>query len=223
MVARVHRTARGKTMSIAALNWAFELELKDPIAKVVLIALADQVGEQTGYCWPSLATLCRRTGASERAIQRAINDLEDGGHLIREERPGHSSLYHIPFFKPEVPKRSKESAPEGPPRSRRGGTPASAAPPPAAGAPHPRSSGTQTLIEPPESSESAGALAPEGARPALTSLEVWQQRLADYDSHNIRATWKPFWGARPDAPGQGHLIPAELLAAWREKRKKEAA
>lgn len=211
-------------MSIAALNWAFELELKDPIAKVVLIALADQAGEQTGHCWPSIATLTRRTGASERAIQRAINDLVDAGHVIREDRPGHSNLFHLPVFQTKPSKSSRE-VPLDDPRS--SGTPTPVAPPPpppqqargtpASGAPHPRSSGTQTLIEPPLTSESAGALAPDGARP-LTTREEWQRRLEGYDPHNIRATWKPFWGARPDAVGQGHLVPRDLLQWWRAQQ-----
>jgi hypothetical protein len=67
--------------------------------------------------------------------------------------------------------------------------------------------------------------APDGAAsrtPGLTSHETWQQRLAAYDPHNIRATWKATWGPRPDAPGIQPMIPPDLLRAWREQREQAA-
>ena len=47
--------------------------------KLVLLAIADHQGEQGA--WPSLATLAKMTGASERSVQRDISELEKLGEL----------------------------------------------------------------------------------------------------------------------------------------------
>jgi len=75
------------------------------------------------------------------------------------------------------------------------------------------------------STDAARPPAPGGAAsrtPGLTSHETWQQRLAAYDPHNIRATWKAAWGPRPDAPGIQPMIPPDLLRSWREQHQQAA-
>lgn len=76
----------------------------------------------------------------------------------------------------------------------------------------------KTFTETTSAGSAPSAPAPDGARsgtPGLTNDEIWRQRLAAYDPHRIRETWKPAWGARPDAAGQGHLIPPEIHRWWR--------
>ena len=42
-------------MSIKALDWAMETPLKDPLAKLVLICIANHHNPSHGYAWPSVA------------------------------------------------------------------------------------------------------------------------------------------------------------------------
>ena len=39
-------------MSVKAIGWAFEQKVDDPLAKLVLLALADHYNESTGDAWP---------------------------------------------------------------------------------------------------------------------------------------------------------------------------
>jgi len=196
-------------MSIKAIQWAFELELDDPTGKLVLLALADHYNDQSECCWPSMARLEHYTGADERTIQRAIARLQEGGYVEREERAGHSSLFYLPLM--PTPVRLTPRQNDAPPPSTRRGTPVKLTP-------HPRQSDAHnlqgTVIEPSENA-ATGSLAPDGARPTPTSREEWQRRLDGYDPQRIRETWALFWGPRPDAVGEGHFLPRDLLAAWR--------
>ena len=92
-----------------------------PTNKAVLISLADQANDN-GLCWPSLKNICARTCLSERAVQKALGDLEVTGILRRVFRTGHSTHYHV------------TPAGYAPPQDVH---PASTAPTPAAGAPPP--------------------------------------------------------------------------------------
>ena len=53
--------------------------------RMVALALADRVGEEW-ICWPSVADLARRTGLSERQVQRHLRYLELEGVIERDER-----------------------------------------------------------------------------------------------------------------------------------------
>ena len=72
-------------MSIAAMNAAWQIEELKPAYKFVLMALADAAGDD-GYCWPSIPTLARKTGMSERSVQRILRILEKSGLLKVEAR-----------------------------------------------------------------------------------------------------------------------------------------
>lgn len=52
--------------------------------RLVAIALADRVNGDTLECFPSIADLVRRTGISERAVQRHLRILEDDGTITRQ-------------------------------------------------------------------------------------------------------------------------------------------
>ncbi|MGB7815794.1 MAG: helix-turn-helix domain-containing protein [Methylotenera sp.] len=62
-------------MSIAAMNWAWQLRLK-PTIKFVLMALAD-AADDDGYCWPSVTTLAIKTCMDARSVQRILKTLRE--------------------------------------------------------------------------------------------------------------------------------------------------
>ena len=55
-------------------------------ARLVAVALADQVNDETRYAYPSVTTLIRRTGLSRRSVFRALDELEEVGVLTRLPR-----------------------------------------------------------------------------------------------------------------------------------------
>lgn len=68
-------------MSIRAINQSFAAiealgDQLTPSASLTLIALSHCHNQETGRCDPSLATLCAKTGLSERAVRSAIRLLE---------------------------------------------------------------------------------------------------------------------------------------------------
>lgn len=71
-------------MSIAAMNWAWQLRLKSAI-KFVLMALADAADDE-GYCWPSISTIAKKTCMDERSVQRILRTLEEQELLVIEAR-----------------------------------------------------------------------------------------------------------------------------------------
>lgn len=89
--------------------------------KIVLLALADNANDE-GVCYPSIATIIKKCGLSERCAQKVITDLELSGALHRELRDGRSTLYHITPAE-YAPRTTRTPAPRAP-------TPAPDAPPP---------------------------------------------------------------------------------------------
>lgn len=71
--------------------WPLDLETT---RKFVLITLADYADDD-GNCWPSIASLCKRTSLSERTVRRAIRDLEACGYLRSQQRFGDSTKYVV--------------------------------------------------------------------------------------------------------------------------------
>lgn len=108
-------------MSNKVLTACWELKLS-LAQKLVLISLADQANDE-GMCWPSVSSLIRRTGMSERSIRYSVKQLENLGFLKIKIRVGHSSFYTI--------------TPTGARRAPARNAPASVAPPPAPDAPTP--------------------------------------------------------------------------------------
>lgn len=105
--------------------------------KLVAICLSYHADED-GLCWPSVSTICRETGLSERAVQGALAWLETHKAMRRDLRKGRSTHYHLT---PAVYVPPQQVHPH--PRRTCTPTPAFAAPPgvqvvhptPAAGAP----------------------------------------------------------------------------------------
>jgi len=82
-------------MSIKAVSWAFDQQIKDPLAKLVLIAVADHINESTGDAWPSVERLEQMTCASRSTVLRKLKMLETGGFLQRQKRFNKTDLYSL--------------------------------------------------------------------------------------------------------------------------------
>ncbi|MBB4194884.1 helix-turn-helix domain-containing protein [Rhizobium aethiopicum] len=82
-------------MSYGAVRWARSQRLGDPVAKNVLVALAEHHNSKTGQCNPKVATICEETDFSERAVRKALTKLKQAG-LIRVEGGGKAgNSYHL--------------------------------------------------------------------------------------------------------------------------------
>ena len=60
---------------------------KGSTQRFVLIALADNANDD-GECWPSVATVSRKTGLCERSVRQALRQLEVDGWLSTEINGG---------------------------------------------------------------------------------------------------------------------------------------
>lgn len=61
--------------------------------RMVAIALADYANTDTGEAWPSVRNIARRSGLSERQVQRHLRIIEEDGWIrrgnpLRAGRPG---------------------------------------------------------------------------------------------------------------------------------------
>lgn len=63
-------------------------------AALTLLALAD-FADPRGHCWPSTARLEAENPLGERSIQRALNELEARGLLVREQRTGRTAMIRL--------------------------------------------------------------------------------------------------------------------------------
>ena len=71
-------------MSHTAQNWAWSLKIPSRF-KFVVVALADMADEDES-CYPGHERLADMTGQSVSTVQRAVNQLEQWGLIIRERR-----------------------------------------------------------------------------------------------------------------------------------------
>jgi len=87
-------------MSIKALDWAMDAPVNDPLAKLVLIVVANHHNDARGVAWPSVAHIAKVTGAAERTVQAKLKKLEDDGFLYRNMRSGRSTEYTPAYLAP---------------------------------------------------------------------------------------------------------------------------
>jgi len=59
------------------------------------MCLCDFANDDGGNCWPSIATIARKTSKSERTVQGAIKWLADNGFLALHEVPGKSHRFNL--------------------------------------------------------------------------------------------------------------------------------
>ena len=87
-------------MSIKALDWAMDQPIKDPLAKLMLICIANHYNDSKGIAWPSVPHLCHITGASEATVRRKLKKLEELGLIGRHHRHGRSTEYTMAIGTP---------------------------------------------------------------------------------------------------------------------------
>ena len=75
------------------MSAVWDLELP-PSEKLVLLALADWAHDD-GRCWPSIAAVAKKSGVSERTVQRTLRDAEKSGLIKRTETRGKGCEYVI--------------------------------------------------------------------------------------------------------------------------------
>jgi hypothetical protein len=80
-------------MSVRIMSAIWEIAMP-PTDKLVLLALADAANDE-GYCWPSISTIARKSGVSERSVQRAIRKAETDGLVKRQEVIGKGCKYWL--------------------------------------------------------------------------------------------------------------------------------
>lgn len=89
-------------MSIKAVSWAFEQRVNDPIAKLVLIGIADRYNDERGYAWPAVKWLADIADCAPRTAQRKLALLEELGMIERRMRrngkTNESTHYYIPHI-----------------------------------------------------------------------------------------------------------------------------
>ena len=77
------------------------------IAKLILISLADQANDE-GFCWPSIESLIKRTGLSERAVQNCLNELERSKTIVRKRRKHATTVYLVVPHLSTAPKHERQ-------------------------------------------------------------------------------------------------------------------
>lgn len=82
-------------MSFVHMAAAMHSKIGDPLAKLLLIALADRADKDTGQCWPSIARLCEDTEMSRASVTRRLIKLEEQGLIKRQQRDQKSTLYTL--------------------------------------------------------------------------------------------------------------------------------
>ena len=82
-------------MSFVHMAAAMHSKIGDPLAKLLLIAIADRADKDTGQCWPSIARLCEDTEMSRASVTRRLNLLEQKGFILRTQRDQQSTLYTL--------------------------------------------------------------------------------------------------------------------------------
>lgn len=64
-------------------------------ARFLLVVLATYA-DQAGVCWPSIPTLARVMGVTDRNVRKARAQLVDAGAIAVDQRPGHSAIVRFP-------------------------------------------------------------------------------------------------------------------------------
>lgn len=96
-------------MSIRIMSDVWELDLPRD-EKIVLLAFADHCNDE-GFCYPSVSRIARKSGYSDRSIQRKISSLVGSGLLEASSRSGgrgQTALYRV------LPEKGDKLAPFAP-------------------------------------------------------------------------------------------------------------
>jgi hypothetical protein len=87
----------------AAMEWFIGIDTT-PAQRLTLVTLIQHADWKTwGSAWPSVQTMMQMTGMSERAVRKALRDLEAKGHIRRDHKGSFKtgpSVYSIIFPAP---------------------------------------------------------------------------------------------------------------------------
>lgn len=67
-------------MSVAAIAWVFQQDIRPSATKFVLVALADNAGD-TGEAWPAVSTICKKTAQDRKTVITALARLIQLGYI----------------------------------------------------------------------------------------------------------------------------------------------
>jgi hypothetical protein len=154
-----------------------------PPEKLILLSLADQANDD-GIAWPSVKSITKKTGMSERTVFRHLSDLEKLGHIHREQRIGSSTVYHIHPCQNDTPVKMTPLSPVTP-------TPVNLTPTPA------------THDTPP--------LSPVTPTPATVGRQKHQEPSIETKRNQIEppigsTVFDEFWAAYPKKTGKGAAL-----------------
>lgn len=81
-------------MSIQATAWAWNVARLTPGELLVLLVLADMVGDDL-MCWPSVALLATRSRCSPGSVRTRLVTLEKRGLIARIQRDGRTAAFRL--------------------------------------------------------------------------------------------------------------------------------
>jgi hypothetical protein len=109
-------------MSVRVMGYVWDFSEAHGLTRLVMLALADHADHE-GECWPSVETIARKCRVGRRTVQRALDEAERAGELVRVSGGGRGqpNRYRVlPTVvdnygdKPRQPDTlSKETAPTG--------------------------------------------------------------------------------------------------------------
>lgn len=98
-------------MTIAVMNYVWEHSKSKGLARLVLLAIADNANEQ-GDAFPGISRIAKKCNATDRSVQTSINELERMGELQVfpqvgvKTASGRTNLYRVVMngVNPELPR-----------------------------------------------------------------------------------------------------------------------
>ena len=203
------------------MAWAFGQRVGSPMAKLVLLSLADRHNDETGADpFPSIETIGAETEMNERSVRRHLETLEAAGLIARRAR-GRGKFYRLSL--PPKPDTESGAAPSSPPT-----TPDSVSATPDSLTKTPDTESTE-----PERTDSnrkrTGERARKRADRATRLPADWRPSQADTefarkegldDGHIQRAAdrFRDYWHAQPGQRG----IKRDWSATWRNWVRRDA-
>jgi len=104
-------------MSIQAVAWALDQDIRDPLAKLILISLGNHADHSTGFCWPPMRLIAKEASCDRRSVIRKLPWLVDTGYIrIIPDMQGKQRLAH--YYQLLMPGCDPQSQP--PPKKQNG-------------------------------------------------------------------------------------------------------
>lgn len=83
-------------MSIQAVAWALDQDIRKPLLKLILVSLANYADKTTGFCWPTMRTLAAKSSCARETVVRKMPLLEEGGYVRKiADNDGRSHYYQL--------------------------------------------------------------------------------------------------------------------------------